>query len=67
MTSAFGLPVVALKAQGYRKTSCSEGEYITPLYREYKKELKEEQKIRLIPYRLWANRGEGEMSVFIGL
>ena len=67
MTSEFGLPVVALKAQGYRKTSCSEGEYITPLYREYKKELKEEQKIRLIPYRLWANRGEGEMSVFINL
>ena len=67
MTSEFGLPVVALKAHGYRKTSCSEGEYITPLYREYKKELKEEQKIRLIPYRLWANRGEGEMSVFINL
>ena len=67
MTSEFGLPVVALKAKGYRRTSLSEGEYITPLYREYKKVNSEEQDIRLIPYRLWANRGEGEMSVFINL
>ncbi len=67
ITTEFGLPTVALKASGYRKISVSEGDYISPLYKTYKKEETEDIKIRLIPYRLWANRGEGEMSVYIGL
>ncbi len=67
VTTEFGLPAVFLKASGYRKISVSEGDYVSPLYRAYKTEESQDIKIRLIPYRLWANRGEGEMSVFIGL
>lgn len=35
------------------------------LYREYKKPVYEDVFLQWIPYYAWANRGEGEMQVFI--
>ena len=35
------------------------------LYREYKKPVYEDVLLQWIPYYAWANRGEGEMQVFI--
>lgn len=35
------------------------------LYKEYQPEKYKETEIVLIPYYLWANRGENEMSVWI--
>ncbi|MBQ8949930.1 MAG: glycoside hydrolase family 127 protein [Eubacterium sp.] len=65
ITDEFGLPVTVLYAEGYR-TILKPGEiYISSLYQRYTGIETNPQTIRLIPYRLWANRGEGEMSVFI--
>lgn len=65
ITDEFGLPVTVLYAEGYR-TIPKPGEiYISSLYQKFTGFETNPQTIRLIPYRLWANRGEGEMSVFI--
>lgn len=66
-TMEFGLPVTALIVSGYRKESSSGNDYVTPLYKGFEAIVKEEKEIRFIPYRLWANRGEGEMSVYINI
>ncbi len=66
-TMEFGLPVTALIVSGYRKESSSRNDYVTPLYKSFEAIVKEEKEIRFIPYRLWANRGEGEMSVYINI
>lgn len=66
-TMEFGLPVTALIVSGYRKESSSRNDYVTPLYKGFEAIVKEEKEIRFIPYRLWANRGEGEMSVYINI
>ena len=36
-----------------------------PLYHLYQKEEEEKTKLKLIPYYMWNNRGEGEMQVWI--
>ena len=36
-----------------------------PLYHLYQKEEEEKTKLKLIPYYMWNNRGEGEMQVCI--
>ena len=36
-----------------------------PLYHLYRKEEEEKTRLKLIPYYMWNNRGEGEMQVWI--
>ena len=64
-TDEFGLPVTVLQCEGYRTVPKQADHYISRLYQKFDGIEKKPQNIRLIPYRLWANRGEGEMSVFI--
>ena len=61
----FGQPVTVLEVEGYRLTTKESDQYVSSLYRKFEGYDKEETTIKLIPYRLWANRGEGEMSVYI--
>ena len=63
----FGFPVTALDIKGARVTYEGTDEYISSLYRIAGSKKSESVDVRLIPYRLWANRGEGEMSVFMGI
>ncbi|MCR5214922.1 MAG: glycoside hydrolase family 127 protein [Eubacterium sp.] len=53
-----------LDVDGYRLRARAE-EDDNALYREYVQDIKEKTQIRMIPYFLWANRGEGEMSVYL--
>ena len=48
-------------ARGFREKDCD------ILYSEWKKPDSEETEIRLIPYYMWGNRGENEMSVYINI
>ncbi len=63
----FGFPVTALDIKGARVTYEGTDEFISSLYRIAGSKKSESVDVRLIPYRLWANRGEGEMSVFMGI
>lgn len=46
-------------ADGYREKDCEE------LYSEWTENKAEETEIKFIPYYLWGNRGENEMSVYV--
>lgn len=54
--------VVTLEANGKRLSDTGWGD---ALYRRYQRPSYEEQKLRWIPYYAWANRGLGEMSVWV--
>lgn len=60
-TSELGTDMVFLNAEGKKRISKSE----EGLYHEYKRPRFEEKKLRFIPYYAWANRGEGEMEVWV--
>ena len=65
-STEFGVKVQILEVEGFREEVSADGsEYVSSLYREYRGCRKVPQTIKLIPYRLWANRGEGEMSVYL--
>lgn len=59
-----GRKILALKTNGFQKLSCivkkEEG-----LYHTYKKPQYETKELTWIPYYAWANRGEGEMQVWV--
>lgn len=60
--------VTALDVRGCRMVWKDEGAaFVSALYRSYQGTSQEACTIRLIPYRLWANRGEGEMRVYLHL
>ena len=61
----FGRETIALEVSGKRVRPKRGSDYVSDLYRTWEGEQGEEVRIRLIPYRLWANRGEGEMRVFL--
>ncbi|MBP5492917.1 MAG: glycoside hydrolase family 127 protein [Clostridiales bacterium] len=64
--SISGANAIALDVEGYRILPNEQGaEFISPLYRTWQGEKEEKKTVRLIPYRLWANRGEGEMRVYL--
>ena len=64
----FGRSEVALDVPGVRKISSQTGSsFVSSLYHTYSGVQNEKVKIRMIPYRLWANRGEGEMRVHLSL
>jgi len=59
---------VFLRVHGKKVTDSREGsDYVSKLYKTFSGTIEEEKDIRLIPYRLWANRGEGEMRVFLNV
>ncbi|MCR5031854.1 MAG: glycoside hydrolase family 127 protein [Lachnospiraceae bacterium] len=60
-TSAFGYPVILVKTEGIRKKPDE-----IALYQDADApEPAEETTLTFVPYYLWNNRGEGEMSVWI--
>lgn len=62
MTDRFGIPAaeITTNALKQKESCCCSG-----LYQEYRRPEYEETSIRWIPYFTWANRGEGEMQVFV--
>lgn len=62
LTEELGFPMVMLKTKGKRRVPVA---VESGIYQEYKKPRYEETEIRLIPYYAWANRGEGEMEVWV--
>ena len=61
MTDKVGIPMVGITTDGLRMKAEEEG----GLYHVYSKPVYEAVKLQWIPYFTWANRGEGEMQVFI--
>ena len=59
-----GQRMVTITTKG-EKTGAAGEEEDGELYREYKKPVYEDVLLQWIPYYAWANRGEGEMQVFI--
>ena len=67
VTGEFGYDVTALSVKASRIKSEGEGISSTSLYKVYTGKTEENIDLKLIPYYLWANRGEGEMSVYLGI
>lgn len=67
ITGEFGYDVTALSVKASRIKSTGEGISSTSLYKVYTGKTEENIDLKLIPYYLWANRGEGEMSVYLGI
>ena len=68
ISSEFGYDVVTLKTDAKRIIPAGSG--LKPfggLYNEFATFGEKEISLRLIPYYLWANRGENEMSVYINI
>mgnify|MGYP004729982779 CR=1 FL=1 len=62
ISTELGTPMVMLETTGRRRLA---EEYSDGLYHTWQKAKYEEAKLRMIPYYAWANRGEGEMQVWI--
>lgn len=62
MTDICGVPVAQLLVPAVREEPCKSN---SPLYRVYAAPKCERATLRLIPYFAWANRGEGEMRVWL--
>ena len=62
--SEFGTDTVALDLEAYRLMPSGSEFMESSLYMNFEDVEEEEKILRLIPYSLWANRGEGEMSVY---
>ena len=67
ITGEFGYDVTALSVKASRIKSEGEAISSTSLYKVYTGKTEENIDLKLIPYYLWANRGEGEMSVYLGI
>lgn len=59
-----GRKMLAVKTNGFQKLSCKV-EKEEGLYHTYKKPQYETKELTWIPYYAWANRGEGEMQVWV--
>lgn len=57
-----GQKMCALELDGYRLELPDEG---SPLYADYAPPRESPAKLKFIPYYAWANRGKGEMSVWV--
>ena len=60
-----GVPVVKVVADGFRRKQEPEEEQQAELYHVRRKAEYEAAKLTFVPYFAWANRGEGEMQVFV--
>lgn len=68
MTGEFGYDVVTLRADAKRIVrTVTSAKPFGELYGEFASFEEKEISLRLIPYYLWANRGENEMSVYINI
>ena len=68
ISNEFGYDVVTLKTDAKRIIpSASGSKPFGGLYNEFASFEEKEISLRLIPYYLWANRGENEMSVYINI
>ena len=68
MTGEFGYDVVTLRADAKRIVrTVTSAKPFGELYGEFSSFEEKEISLRLIPYYLWANRGENEMSVYINI
>ena len=66
ISTEFGGPVTILRAKAKKLiTDRIEETESTSLYRTYQKPEYQETEVKLIPYYSWANRGEGEMMVWV--
>ena len=66
-TDEFGFRTVALEVGAEKLELQGEDFKESSLYKNFVKVNKEKKTLRFIPYSLWANRGEGEMSVYFSL
>lgn len=64
LNSEFGFEAVLLDVDACRITPTGSEFMESRLYMNYEDIKKEDATLRFIPYSLWANRGEGEMSVY---
>ena len=60
-----GVPVVKVVADGFRRKQEPEEEPQAGIYHVRRRAEYEAVKLTFIPYFAWANRGEGEMQVFV--
>ena len=61
MTDRLGHPMAVLKVPAKKLVPAECGS----LYRDYAPPVEEDEVLTLIPYYAWANRGEGEMTVWL--
>ena len=66
-TGEFGTEAVKLVIKASRIRSMGSKISSTGLYKTFEGFSSETCDLTLIPYHLWANRGEGEMSVYVGI
>ena len=66
-TGEFGVEVIKLVIKASRIRSMGSKISSTGLYKTFEGFSSETCDLTLIPYHLWANRGEGEMSVYVGI
>lgn len=67
MTDEFGDETAVLDISASRITPSGQPALAGNLYMRYEKTDTEDRTLRLIPYALWANRGEGEMTVYLNI
>lgn len=63
----FGFETILLEAAAKRTRPVGSPFIESSLYMNYEATEEEDARLKFIPYSLWANRGEGEMSVYFGL
>jgi hypothetical protein len=62
-TDEFGQDMITLSVEGKRRIENMDEDH--QLYHTYRKPSYEDVKLKFIPYYTWANRGEGEMQVWV--
>ena len=67
ITKEFGVDAVKLTIKASRIRSKGSEIPSTTLYKAFEGFSSEDCNLTLIPYHLWANRGEGEMRVYVGI
>ncbi|MBO4637249.1 MAG: glycoside hydrolase family 127 protein [Clostridiales bacterium] len=66
VTDEFGIDAVRLDISAVRVSATGGEAFASRLYKTFDRMSESETDLKLIPYFLWSNRGEGEMSVFFG-
>ena len=64
VSTEFGFDTVVLDVDAKRITPSGSGFMESTLYMNYEGSNEEKMNLRLIPYSMWANRGEGEMCTY---
>ena len=67
LSDEFGFEAILLDVDASRITPTGSEFMESRLYMNYEDIKEEDATLRFIPYSLWANRGEGEMSVYFDL